>query len=829
MTAAQPLDAAASRQQTSSHVFAGHHRLTARARQLAGMIDAAFLAEAGWDADRWVLVLPAEHALLGRPVCRVPDCPTTAPARGRVCAACRRRLADQGVEVDGVAALPPRPDAPRGRPSSCAVSGCAREWASSRHQLCRPHHDQARALKLAPAEFCAHPAAEPLAACELCAVAACERQRRRPDASYCHAHQQQLRTARRRDPELAELRWRRAAAPVGCGGEVSFRGLPPVVVAELLVGLQQRCRRNEVQTADADLRGWCNELRSQQVATLGDYHMPASHHGGFQSMCNAVTAHARRALATPETEIVRDEWDLVVFGYSGTLSFTEITQPWLREITKRWAAEDLPRRRSATGRAHLTVRHHLGCVARLSQSLRMRDDRGEVPGELGRADMEGFLNRLAYQEHTGQLTADARIRACREVRTVLSTARAMGLTRPGGPAAGLGEDFAIALGDVPDRAEAAEPGRDLPPEILRQICAHLDELTSPEMRTGIEVAIDTGRRPEELCALPYDCLTRDDDGQPVLIYTNHKGHRLGRRLPISETTAAVITAQQQRVRARYPHTPLGELVLLPTSRRNPEGRKAITAFSLAFHHRGWIDRLPVLATADGTEFDKRKIVLYAYRHTYAQRHADAGVGVEVLRELMDHRKLEATRAYYRVGEDRRREAVDRVTTLQFDRHGNRIWRAAQQLLDSEHTRRAIGEVAVPFGVCTEPSNVKAGGNACPFRFRCAGCDHFRTDVSYLPDLQAYLEDLLRNRERVLAATDLELESWAQAEALPSDEEITSIRRLIHRIHSGLDELTDDERTRITEAVDTVRRHRSATLAAPRIRQSLPVLHPERHP
>ena len=64
---------------------------------------------------------------------------------------------------------------------------------------------------------------------------------------------------------------------------------------------------------------------------------------------------------------------------------------------------------------------------------------------------------------------------------------------------------------------------------------------------------------------------------------------------------------------------------------------------------------------------------------------------------MDHRKLDITRGYY-----------------------------------------LVGEVAVSFGICAEPSTVKAGGNACPCRFRCAGCDHFRTDISYLPDLTAYL-------------------------------------------------------------------------------------------
>src|SRR6266852_9540929 len=79
-------------------------------------------------------------------------------------------------------------------------------------------------------------------------------------------------------------------------------------------------------------------------------------------------------------------------------------------------------------------------------------------------------------------------------------------------------------------------------------------------------------------------------------------------------------------------------------------------------------------------------------------------------------------------------AVDKVTALSFDRHGNRIWQDAAALLESAHARYEVGEVAVPYGRCTEPANVQAGGGACLVRFRCAGCDHFRTDVSYLPDL-----------------------------------------------------------------------------------------------
>jgi hypothetical protein len=64
-------------------------------------------------------------------------------------------------------------------------------------------------------------------------------------------------------------------------------------------------------------------------------------------------------------------------------------------------------------------------------------------------------------------------------------------------------------------------------------------------------------------------------------------------------------------------------------------------------------------------------------------------------------------------------AEDRVTALSFDRRGNRLWRDAAALLESAHARYALGEIAVPYGSCTEPANVQAAGGACTVRFRCA--------------------------------------------------------------------------------------------------------------
>ncbi|MEU7716676.1 hypothetical protein [Streptomyces tibetensis] len=127
--------------------------------------------------------------------------------------------------------------------------------------------------------------------------------------------------------------------------------------------------------------------------------------------------------------------------------------------------------------------------------------------------------------------------------------------------------------------------------------------------------------------------------------------------------------------------------------------------------------------------------------------------------------------------------------------GTRVWRKARTLLDSEYVRRAIAEVGVPYGVCQEPSNVAAGGQSCPVRFRGVGCDHFRTDVS---DLQAYLADLLRSRERLMSA--FAADDWARSEAMPSQEEIRRVRRLIEWVKADIGDLTARERAQIGEAV-----------------------------
>jgi integrase len=795
--------------------------LDGAAGRLARMLDREFLDEAGWDSKVRLLSLPPEHRLLGRRVCRADECVRTVhsglPA---VCLRCFSRLTRLGMSAAEIAAASALPAAPP-RADRCAVPGCQCVPTVRHAVLCEPHAKKFRLRRpsMSMEQFLADPRVRPMPPMPACQVTACTRT---ADGAggYCNTHYQRWRTAQQTTHELDPCCWQVRESGVAEPGQVNLRALPDLVVIEVLFGIQQRVRGG-AKITDVDLRVLCDAVRRQQILSIEAGEVELVLTRPVRSLLNAVTRHVRRALADPASEQAQDTWDLAIFGHRGNLSFTGIAQPWLAQAAKRWAAEQLPRHR---GRGAARVRGKVNGLGLLSKYLCRRPDRGLVPTTLGRLDIEGFLNRLAYVESTGEISRYRRNGICRDVREALAGIRALGLTRPGGPAAGLAGDFAIERGDIPADPERGEPGRDLPAEIMATLCANLDALEPAEVRTATQICIDTGRRPEDILGLPLNCLARDKDGGAVLVYDNIKADRLGRRLPIGESTAALIISQQDRVRARFPDTPAAQLTLLPSPRRNPDGRTPISIDMLDNRHREWANALPPLRTRDGAEFDKARIIPYSWRHCYAQRHADADVPIDVLAELLDHRNLNITRRYYRVGEDRRRAAVDTVTARSFDRHGNRIWRDAHALLESEHARYAVGEVAVPYGICTEPSNVQAGGGACPVRFRCAGCDHFRTTVAFLPDLQAYLEDLLRTRER-LAATIVGVDEWARADATPTEEEITRIRRLINKIKGDLAELDETERAQIDDAVAVVRRHRAAhavPLGMPALRAAAPV-------
>ena len=164
----------------------------------------------------------------------------------------------------------------------------------------------------------------------------------------------------------------------------------------------------------------------------------------------------------------------------------------------------------------------------------------------------------------------------------------------------------------------------------------------------VRLAAETGRRPGELVSLKYDCIETESEGGPFLIYTETKvtaGQE--RKLPVLSAVVDTVREQQLRTRQRHADTPIEHLRLFPRSTMNPHGYHPMGSLLFGDALRKWINELPSLdsdAIADDRQplpFDRTLISGYSFRHTYAQRHADAGIAPDVLMAPEPRRSVDA--------------------------------------------------------------------------------------------------------------------------------------------------------------------------------------------
>ncbi len=241
-------------------------------------------------------------------------------------------------------------------PAGCAVAGCGRERVSAPAQLCRGHLDLRQGTGDQPmAEFIASPRPGRCRRCPSRAgwppVRASAgnvdgRLLRRPPAAAADR------------PEITTLVWTKTtgggpSTPIGCGGQISFRGLPPLVIAEVLAGLQQRCRVSAVKTKEADLRAVCDDLRRQQVTSISDYVVAAARRLRVQGAGQRPGRARPPGAGHPRNRSpARTNGTWCCSATAARWISPASARRWLRETAKRWAADDLPKRRINPGRHH---------------------------------------------------------------------------------------------------------------------------------------------------------------------------------------------------------------------------------------------------------------------------------------------------------------------------------------------------------------------------------------------------------------------------------------------------------------------------------------------
>lgn len=509
----------------------------------------------------------------------------------------------------------------------------------------------------------------------------------------------------------------------------------------------------------------------------------------------------------------KEVWDLAIAGvasdttrsgrrrHPGTADFSAIQQRWFRDVILAWARTADP----DSKRLGITLK---ACV-RASRALSQRPGGGHDPATLRLVDVDAVVKMFqTVRRDDGELySATQRRRMLGFFFEMLDFGRRAELMdQVSGSFARRGSHRIAG-----EETNEDEIGKALPESVIHQLDTHLEligdgfphgrlpgEDVKAMLRTVYVLLRDTGRRTSEIAGLGRECLEHVD-GDYSLIWNNRKGRRNRRRLPITAETAQAVRVWQERRDGLAVPVQSGEC-LFPAASEDA-GIPHMTANVVARAIRAWVDAIPVIdSDAPGPggiplPFDRMLVFPYAFRHSYAQRHADAGVAIDVLKELMDHRDASTTSGYYQVSLRRKRAAVKTMRLHVVDRSG----RPAPMSSGLAYEARSV---AVPFGNCIEPSNVKAGGHACPIRFQCAGCGFYRPDPSYLAAIGDHVTSLKADRET--------------AQAMDADEfvirnltdQITAFKDVATTMHTQLQHLPAEESSAIEEASAVLRKTRA---------------------
>lgn len=490
--------------------------------------------------------------------------------------------------------------------------------------------------------------------------------------------------------------------------------------------------------------------------------------------------------------------------HPGTADLRQIPQPWLRTLLQQWVAIERP--------CSDTFGRTLRAVTLASRALAQRPGGGQDASALQYADMTVVAGafRCAVKLDGSPYATTFRRALAGRFFTLLDFGRR----------AGLLDDLAGGFARDPvshriqlEHASEDEIGKAIPEHVIAQLDTHLHTLGTGEVygtrvmaaadvqamyQTIYVLLRDTGRRPEEVAALPRDCL-ETESGEISLVWNNRKSRRHRRRLPVTQGTAQTVRAWQDR-RDQLDAPPRGDAFLFPAL-TEASGFGHLPASYISEAIRRWADAIPQLhgdgIDADGSRlpFNRSLIFPYAFRHSYAQRHADAGTPIDVLKDLMDHASAVTTQGYYKITLKRKRDAVAKLSAHVIDRHGDTA--------PCSPAAYQMRSVAVPYGGCTEPSNVKAGGHTCPIRFQCAGCGFYRPDPSYLPAIEQHINDLRADRETAEAMDAAGFVITAMSQEIAAYEAVTATMR------RTLADLPAAQRAEIEQASAVLRKARAA--------------------
>lgn len=674
------------------------------------------------------ILVPERGALMfDTAPCRVPGCVRQPRIRG-LCKGHHNAWQQEGrPDIDVFATIASPEGLGRKELTACAVAGC--RFGVARRGLCVRHHgiwerssrrDRTAWIAAVPL---VHDPDHPVCALSYCTLWTQGR------SAFCVNHRSRWEAARR--PDIDEF----IVLCESYGDDrFDFRSFDDRRQLKLEMQYALQCRHDErqVKTPAGIARAVIAIVAASGVASLLEWPTTrwieffdanhAARHG--QNGQVAFLRYAYRCLEDLhcgsgwEAEFPRDVWELRRLGVEGRkrLRFDGITQPWLRDLAKRFA-----RWRLSIGRSPNQAYIDVQAVTRLAGFL------ASPPVNITRL---AGINRAVLERYLADLSTDSRALRSRS-RDISSLGAFLDAIRRHEWDADLPASAAFYPDDFP------KPDKRLPRGLAEYIMAqveqpaNLDRWNNPESRLLTMILMRCGLRIGDATKIAFDCVIRGGDGAPYLRYTNAKMKREA-LVPIDEEVEKAIAEQQQRIRQHWRD---GSSCLFPAPKMNPDGHRPLTTQSYRGGLRDWLER------CDVRDEHGRPVHLtpHQWRHTFGTRLINRDVPQEVVRVLLDHSSGEMTAHYARLHDatvrrhwESARKVDAKGQTVSIDPDG--------PLAEANWAKQRLGRVtqALPNGFCGLPVQ-----KTCPHANACLTCPMFVTTPEFLPQHHEHRQQVLQ--------------------------------------------------------------------------------------
>jgi integrase len=421
-----------------------------------------------------------------------------------------------------------------------------------------------------------------------------------------------------------------------------------------------------------------------------------------------------------DVEYPRDVWRLRCVGIDdgpvATLKFDRITQPWLKDLAKRWI-----RGRLTSGISSSHAYSATTAITRFGYYLSTLDNDVRLC-DLDRRLLEGYLAYL----HTTVTGLRDRMMHIGGLNTFLQTIRRTGWDEGALPATAMffSEDY-------------PKPTELLPRSLAENIMAQVEDpinlarWNDPNWRLITIILIRCGLRITSAATIAFDCVVADTDGAPYLRYHNQKMKREA-LVPIDEELHHMIKTHQQQILARWPD---GVPVLFPRTKANIKGTRPVAAPAYRTALYRWLQECDV-RDEHGQPIH---LTPHQWRHTLGTRLINRDVPQEVVRRILDHDSHAMTAHYARMHDTtirRHWEAARKVNargdTVTLDPAG--------PLAEASWAKQRVGRAtqALPNGYCGLPVV-----QTCPHANACLTCPMFITTAEFLPQHHQHHQQVLQ--------------------------------------------------------------------------------------